>query len=37
MKDANGNPVTFTALSTDDTDGGAHKSSLESVFGWPED
>lgn len=37
LKDVNGQPVTFTALSTDDTAGGAHKSSLESVFGWPED
>ena len=37
VKDANGAPVTFTALSTDDTGSGAHKSSLESVFGWPED
>lgn len=34
---ADGQSVAFTALSTDDTDGGAHKSSLESVFGWPED
>ena len=37
LKDENGQPVTFAALSADDTDGGAHKSSLESVFGWPED
>ena len=35
VKDASGDPVTFTALS--DTDGTeTHKSSLESVFGWPE-
>ena len=37
FKDADGQSVAFTALSTDDTAGGAHKSSLESVFGWPED
>ena len=37
FKDADGQSVAFTALSTDDTGGGAHKSSLESVFGWPED
>lgn len=36
VKDANGNPVTFAVLSaTDGTE--THKSSLESVFGWPED
>ena len=37
FKDADGQSVAFTALSTDDTGDGAHKSSLESVFGWPED
>ena len=37
FKDADGQSVAFTALSTDDTGSGAHKSSLESVFGWPED
>ena len=37
FKGADGQSVAFTALSTDDTGGGAHKSSLESVFGWPED
>ena len=37
FKDADGQSVAFAALSTDDTGDGAHKSSLESVFGWPED
>lgn len=37
FKGADGQSVAFTALSTDDTGDGAHKSSLESVFGWPED